>query len=257
MKFFPEEILGIIDIDSVQARKDSFIEEELNDAYANLLFSAQLNNEESYFYFLFEHKSSKKKSIAFDLLHYMQQIWKTLIKKEKMMEVPHIIPILFYHGESEWSDVRTIGDWTKGYHQFPEKIQQYSPNFDFIMVDMSPKAGMEIAGDPKLRAYLELSRHIFIEDKEMFYEVIRLIEKLLINDNRKYLLTVFTYVFSARKDVRPKEIKKQLLTKGGVKMMSLKDFLIQEEREEERISILRKTAKNFLTEDWMKKKFKK
>lgn len=220
--------MGIIDVDSIQSRKDSFIEEELKDVYADLLFSAQLNDKECYFYFLFEHKSSKEKTIAFDLLHYMQEIWKTLINKEKMMEVPHIIPILFYQGESEWSDVRTIGDWIKGYHQFSEKVQRYSPNFDFILVDMSPKANTKITGMPKLQAYLELTRHIFVQENEIFYQAIGLIEQLLIDYDTRYLETIFIYILSARKDVNTEEVKKQLTPKGGVKMISAADRLRQE-----------------------------
>lgn len=46
--YLPEEILGIIDVETIETRKDSFIEEELKDVYADLLFSAKLNDEDCY-----------------------------------------------------------------------------------------------------------------------------------------------------------------------------------------------------------------
>lgn len=241
--YLPEEILGIINIDTIEPLKDSFIEEELKDAYADLLFKAKLDDDACYFYFLFEHKSSKKTSIAFDLFDYMRKIWKNEREKKKAKEVSFIIPIVFYHGENEWTDVKTIGDWTQGFHRLPKGIQRLSPSFDFFTIDMSPESDTEIAGSPKLQAYLELVKHIYVREREKFYHAVRVIEQLLIDYDVRYLETLFIYMLSAREDVGAEEVKKHLSSKGEIRMVTAADRLRAEGRAEEKINSARKTAK--------------
>ncbi|MFD1064426.1 Rpn family recombination-promoting nuclease/putative transposase [Oceanobacillus locisalsi] len=55
--YLPEEILDIIDIDTLAPQNGSFIESELKDSYSDLLFHVQMGDEEGYLYFLFEHKT--------------------------------------------------------------------------------------------------------------------------------------------------------------------------------------------------------
>lgn len=52
--YLPENILDIIDIDTISPLKDSFIEKELQEFYADLLFGVTINGEDGYLYFLFE-----------------------------------------------------------------------------------------------------------------------------------------------------------------------------------------------------------
>ncbi|ABI67501.1 Rpn family recombination-promoting nuclease/putative transposase [Syntrophomonas wolfei] len=98
--YLPGNIIKVIDVDTLEPQKDSFINKELQEGFSDLLFKANINNREGYIYFLFEHKSYTRKDIAFQLLRYMMEIWETKSKKEKADELPVIIPLVVYHGKS-------------------------------------------------------------------------------------------------------------------------------------------------------------
>ena len=55
--YLPQNIVDIIDTDTLEPQKDSFINEELQESFSDLLFKARINKREGYLYFLFEHKS--------------------------------------------------------------------------------------------------------------------------------------------------------------------------------------------------------
>lgn len=230
--YLPAENLGIINVDTLCPLKDSFIEDELKDIYADLLFSAELDDEECYFYFLFEHKSYKERTIAFDLYDYIGEIWRTVRNKQKSDSVPFVIPIVFYHGRSEWKDVKTIADLTQGFDKLSEDMQLLSPSFKFYVIDMSLNSNTEIMGNPKLQAYLKLVKHIYDQEEAAFYQALQWIEQLLINYDEKYLYTVFIYIHNARESIDLEEVKKHLLTKGGERMVSMVDQVLRREREE-------------------------
>jgi predicted transposase/invertase (TIGR01784 family) len=81
--YLPENIIKVIDVDTLEPQKDSFVNEELQEGFSDLLFKANINNREGYIYFLFEHKSYTSKDIAFQLLKYMVEIWEAKSKKRK------------------------------------------------------------------------------------------------------------------------------------------------------------------------------
>lgn len=73
-----------LDTDTLNLEKDSFINKELKENYSDLLFSANIDGKESYVYFLFEHKSYPDKTVHFQLLKYMAEIWDLKMRKEKL-----------------------------------------------------------------------------------------------------------------------------------------------------------------------------
>ncbi len=91
--YLPQNIMNLIDVDTLEPQKDSFINEELQESFSDLLFKASINKREGYLYFLFEHKSYLSQDIAFQLLKYMVEIWGAKIKKEKTDQLPVIIPL--------------------------------------------------------------------------------------------------------------------------------------------------------------------
>lgn len=196
-----------------------------------MLFSVNIGDEEGYLYFLFEHKSFQEKDIAFQLLDYMQQIWSRELTKEKAKAVPIIIPLVFYHGKRRWTDVKTIGNWITGYDNFIPHMQRYVPDFDFILFDLSFEGQEKVEGNPKLRAYLELSRHIFVRELETFLSTLASIERMLSEYDVSFLDTLFIYILSTRDDVSVETIKERLTTKGGERMMSIAEQLRHEGEE--------------------------
>ena len=56
----------------------------------------------------------------------MIEIWESKIKKEKIYELPIILPIVIYHGKDKWNISTTLGEMISGYRSLPEDIQNIS-----------------------------------------------------------------------------------------------------------------------------------
>lgn len=121
--YLPESIINIIDMDTVEPQKDSFINKELKESFSDMLFKININKKEGYLYFLFEHKSYPSKNISFQLLNYMIEIWKSRIDNEVESELPIIIPLVIYHGKENWNIKTTLGEMIKGYNDISEDVQ--------------------------------------------------------------------------------------------------------------------------------------
>ena len=145
--YLPQNIMNIIDIDTLEPQKDSFINEELQEEFSDLLFRVNINNKGGYLYFLFEHKSYTSRGIAFQLLKYMIEIWETKIKKEGINELPVIIPLVIYHGKDNWNIKTTLGDMISGYNELPEDIKKHIPNYEYLLYDISRYTDEEIKGE--------------------------------------------------------------------------------------------------------------
>lgn len=94
--YLPEVIQQYVDLNTIASQKDSFIDEKLKESFSDLLFQVNIQNEEGYLYFLFEHKSSPEKGIPLQLLKYIVSICETKAKKQDEWDLPIIIPLVIY-----------------------------------------------------------------------------------------------------------------------------------------------------------------
>ena len=74
--YLPTELSEQFDLSTLKIHKDTFIDPELQEFFADTLYEASLvDGSRGGFYFLFEHKSFAKRQTVFDLLGYMVRIW--------------------------------------------------------------------------------------------------------------------------------------------------------------------------------------
>ena len=95
--YLPDELLRLINLDSLQIEKDSFVSDKLQESFSDLLYQVQIAGTPGYIYLLFEHKSYPEKMIALQLLEYMVACWR--LKARQKHPLPVIIPLVVYHGE--------------------------------------------------------------------------------------------------------------------------------------------------------------
>src|SRR3982750_4421461 len=79
----PSNIKNMLDTDSLKLEKDSFIEQNLQSSYTDVLFSAKFNNKDGYLYLLLEHQSTCDHFMAFRLLKYMVNICSSYLAQNK------------------------------------------------------------------------------------------------------------------------------------------------------------------------------
>ena len=101
--YLPEKVKNMVDLNTLEISKDSFIEKELKDYYSDILYKVKFNGKPGFIYLLFEHKSYTEHLIHLQLLEYMLKIWRLHIKQTKKKRLPVIVPMVLYHGSGKWS----------------------------------------------------------------------------------------------------------------------------------------------------------
>ncbi len=155
--YLPFEVLLAVDLNSLSVQKDSFINKNLKESHADLLFKANIAGQEGYIYFLFEHKSYKSHLIALQLLRYMVDIWDVKTRKDKTQVIPIIIPLVIYHGKHTWEVVKSLSGLMPQYSGLSEHLKKYVPNYEFLLYDVSGVPPEDV----KLRTQLEIALDIY------------------------------------------------------------------------------------------------
>lgn len=257
--YLPQNIMDIIDMDTLEPQKDSFVNKELQESFSDLLYKANINNREGYLYFLFEHKSYPSRDIAFQLLRYVVEIWNT--KVENTTQLPIIIPLVIYHGKDGWNIKPTLGDMVLGYSELPQDIQALVPDYRYLLYDLSRFTDGEIKGAARNKIAMTIMRDMPKEDigailKFVLRAAIHLLELEDKQTGMEYLETVFRYLLSARADLTKDdfiELVKKIETiypEGSDRIMTLAEKLREEGKEEGiqvgEVKALARTAIKFL-----------
>lgn len=234
--YVPEEIRNIIDLEHLTLEKDSFIEKELEELHSDLLFKTRIKDKEGYIYILFEHKSYLSDQIALQLLKYMIKIWERKINKEKANMLPLIIPLVIYHGASEWNVELELGKLIEGWDELSDGIKQYIPDYHYILYDLSPYSAEEIKGGAILQIMLGILKAIFTKDTEEIAEQIKKATKAITELERQdkaieHFETIIRYIISARQDLtieRFYEAVKEVSLEGSEIVMTIAEQLFKE-----------------------------
>lgn len=211
--YLPDSIMRIVEIDTLEPQKDSFINKKLQEVFSDMLFRVNINNREGYIYFLFEHKSYTSKNISFQLLKYMLEIWESKMNKERIEELPIIIPLVIYHGKSRWNISTNLGELINGYKELPKDVRKYIPDYEYLLYDISGYTDEEIKGGVINKIVMTTLRDIQTKDIEGVIESIyKMIEYLIELEDKQtgieYFETLMKYIFNARVDLTKEAIIK-------------------------------------------------
>src|SRR5699024_10661015 len=109
--------------------------------------------------------------------------------------LPLVMPLVIYHGKILWSEPKQLRDWFINYDELSEEMTKYVPDFEFTLYDFSYANELNVKGEPKLMAYLQLMQHIFLKDWAKLIQVIVEIETLLLSRGyEKYFNTIILYI---------------------------------------------------------------
>lgn len=170
--YLPEAVLNIVDLQTLEIQKDSYIDETMQEVFSDMLFQARINNREGYLYFLFEHKSYTSRTVVLQLLNYMVKIWEQKAIKENKKQIPVIIPLLIYHGKDKWEIGDTLADLITDYDDLPENVKEMTPNFRYQIYDLSQFTDEDIRGNAQLTIALSIFRDVFKKNSQEFLETI-------------------------------------------------------------------------------------
>ena len=96
--------LTATDWSSLERLDASFVDEELRDHRADLLFRAKISRRTCYFYIVLEHKAGPVRYAVFQLMRYVVRIWEQFRTDEPTAtHLPLVLPILVHTGDGPWA----------------------------------------------------------------------------------------------------------------------------------------------------------
>jgi len=248
INYLPDKVLNLVDLNTLEISKDSFIEKELADYYSDILYKVNLTDgSQGFIYTLFEHKSYYDRFVHLQLLEYMVKIWRLYIKQQETKPdyLPIVIPLLICHARKEWpEDTVRLTSLLSG----PvDDLVGYIPDFGFELYDLHRFSDAEIKGNIISRMVLLLLKHIRDRDlKQKLPGIFALLKTLKEKETGREWLEVFIrYLVSARQeeDLSAKnivEIAEQAISKEtGEYVMTLLEKLRKEGKQEARLEGLR------------------
>jgi predicted transposase/invertase (TIGR01784 family) len=129
---FPALIVEKLNLDSLQLTNASFVDEKLDEFFADLIYRCQLTNgDETLIPLVLEHKSYVPAHAPLQILRYQLNGWEYQLKEKEPLTP--IIPVIFYHGNETWQ-VRPWKDYLKG---MCEEFEPFTPSGLYLLTDLS------------------------------------------------------------------------------------------------------------------------
>ncbi len=235
--YLPSEVRDLLVPESLEYVKESFVDPHLREFFSDLVFTVSLKTGTSgLVYILLEHKSYQEPHTAFHLLRYILNLWEQSLTRPKAGRFPIIIPIVLYHGATSWNAGTSLRDLV----HYPQELQTYLPDFQYILWDAAAYADDDIAGIAMLQAALLLFKHIFQPDlRERLPHILALLSKLVTaRSGIEFLITIITYLLNASPtdslgydDVK-RAVDEAFPNIGGTVMPTIADVLRQEALEQ-------------------------
>ena len=236
----PDKVLNLLDLNTLEISKDSFIEKDLAQYYSDILYKVNLTDgSQGFIYVLFEHKSYYDKFVHLQLLEYMVKIWRLHIKQHETQPdyLPIVIPLLICHARKEWPE-DTVR-FTSLLSGPVEDLVGYIPDFGFELYDLHRFSDDEIKGTIASRVILLLLKHIRDPDLlQKLPDILVLMRTLMEKQTGLQWLEVVIRYLAAVKDEddlsvkQIKEIAEQAISKDmGEYVMTLAEKLRNEGEE--------------------------
>ena len=138
----------------------SFVDKTLTPSWTDRLFSISLRCGGSVLvYVLLEHKSYPDAKTPLQVLGYMVDIWQRLVERDTSMirKLPPIIPLVFYHGRSNWKIPTSIVDCLDA----DQGLAEYLRDLRYYVCNVVPIPDDELSADPEVRSGLLSLKHVY------------------------------------------------------------------------------------------------
>jgi len=99
----PADILGKMDLHSLKAEKQSFIDDAYKTTEADVVYSVKMGNLTAYLYLLCEQQTTVDPQLSFRLLIYTVRIMETHLRQHPKDPLPLVYPMVIYTGDEPWN----------------------------------------------------------------------------------------------------------------------------------------------------------
>lgn len=155
--YLPADVVALIEPGSAELMKDSFIDDDLRQHFADMLYKVTLRDKRNaYVYIMYEHKSYPDPNALLQVMRYMVRIWEYHLRRWRKLWP--ILPVVVYHGATRWGVEEQLREL---FDDIPEAMQPYTPNFRYALIDLSHYDDAEIKGEIRLRVALLTLKYVF------------------------------------------------------------------------------------------------
>ncbi len=190
----PDEVLSEINLTNLSFINTSYIDDKYKEYYSDIVVSTTLQSNKGIdIYILIEHKSQCDSGILLQLLRYHYLIWNKDYEDKKPLRA--IIPIVFYHGEKEWSITARFIDL----FDIPESLRCVMLDFGYFLVDTNKYSDDEIINSiaRNNRIFLTamlLFKGVHNKDLTQINSAINLWDIDMIQQKKELFLFIFEYI---------------------------------------------------------------
>ena len=190
----PATIVQELDLESLELQNDKYVDENLKEFLADLVFSCRTKKKGKrvLISFILEHKSYVEPLPHVQLLQYLLNAYKRQLEQDKRRKkLTPVIPLVFYHGKQQWEVAR----FQDSFHLPNAEFGRYIPHFHYDLLDLSrlPDKKIQQLETQFLVGALMVMKHWY---------------------DQAYLLQqteeIFIFVSGSRKSNQPNEIQKAL-----------------------------------------------
>jgi predicted transposase YdaD len=202
----PPELASSLATELPEPVPGSFVDEELQQQYADLLFRVRLKKGDNAFaYMLLEHKSSPDPAARLQLLRYVVRIlvqWHET--NGRRLPLPPVLPLLVHQGPKGWE---ISCDFMDLFGAIPLELQPYLPSFRHALVDLTRIDDHTLSNLPGLRARLKALKYVRRPDLRERIDVLLAEAPFL---QLPDIILILSYIEKARMDLKPDVIQEAL-----------------------------------------------
>ncbi|OJW50303.1 MAG: hypothetical protein BGO67_00015 [Alphaproteobacteria bacterium 41-28] len=192
--YLPNDISKAIDFSSLEAQKDSFIDDKLKLQVADLLYSVKFHGEPGYLYLLLEHASTPDKLLPYRMLKYTIEIMDQHLKKTKESKLPFIYPLILYTGEKSFNYSTDLFDLFGKEREFARSVF-LKP---YHLVDLTKVPDETLREFYWFGAAALITKHIYDPDiLPIFKTVLELLRRIEKEGDFDYIYLTLSYVVEA------------------------------------------------------------
>ncbi len=158
-----------------------------------------------------------------------------LKQHEGAQKLPAILPLVIYHGKSEWRISKRFGDLM----DIPIELKPHIPDFDYRLYDISHLPDEEIKGTVLLRIILMTFKYIYNPDlSHRLVDIFKLFGEIK-NKTKglEYLEALLRYLTASAETITPEVIRESLaqsIKDGGHIMPTIAQQWMQQGRQQGR-----------------------
>lgn len=155
----PPALSARVDLSSLQLEPASFVDAEMAQRHADLLFSAPIAGRPGFVYFLVEHQAGPDDLMPWRVLTYQHRIWDAWLREDATRRtLPPIVTVVVHHGAQGWSAPRRFHELVEGLDDLPE-LRPFVPDFELVVDDLvraddSELHRRQLAAFPKVTLWL-------------------------------------------------------------------------------------------------------